>query len=175
MSEPRRTRPGISIDATSRWWSGAGQIVNASVLAYFKSRLRRDRNRDYYIDNRFGELREHGYLDRVEGFPLAIETIFPAVSDAGQLELEIRLDCGESLRVSATSLTVYDDQTLGIILPERGVPARLGPMAMASLVDCLVEIDSGGGYRLEISGSPPIDLPRGDFVDIFSPANSEYT
>ena len=75
---PRISRPGITIDEHDRWWNSTAQIINADVLAYFKRNLHRTDDGAYYILNRFGELREHGFLDAVRGFPILIETIWIA-------------------------------------------------------------------------------------------------
>ncbi len=82
-------------------------------------------------------------LDSVAGFPLTIETILPGTKADGYAEptLELRLDSREALSVPARELTGFDALTLGLRLPERGVPARLGPMAMASLVSLLLEVE----------------------------------
>lgn len=139
---PRSTRPGISIDDRDRWWYGPNPIVNPDVLAYFKLNLRREPDDGaYYIINRFGELLEHGFLDRVDGFPLIVETVLVTTIESAnrktELILELRLDSRESLTVPAAGLTIYDEHTLGLVLPKRNVPARLGPMAMGSLASML--------------------------------------
>lgn len=145
-ADARQTRPGIRIDAEERWWYGETQIINPDVLAYFKLNLRCDDAGRYFIINRFGELLEHGMLDSVAGFPLTVETILPGTRADGYAEptLELRLDSREALSVPARGLTGFDLTTLGLRLPERGVPARLGPMAMASLVSLLLEVEPDG-------------------------------
>lgn len=145
--DARQTRPNIRVDAQERWWYAETQIINPDVLAYFKLNLRCDDAGRYFIINRFGELLEHGMLDAVAGFPLTIETILPGTQADGHAEptLELRLDSREALTAPASALTRFDEETLGLRLPERGVPARLGPMAMASLVSLLVETEAGDG------------------------------
>ena len=136
-----------------------------------------------------GELLEHAYLDRIDGFPVFVESLLvTAVSDDDgreELILELRLDSRESLNAPAAALTIYDEYTLALILPGREVPARLSPLAMGSLAQLLQEptletaptadpthsnrkpIDAPGYCLSGPEGSPIVPLARGDREDLF--------
>ncbi|MCR9144803.1 MAG: hypothetical protein NXI24_21375 [bacterium] len=166
-TKARRTKPGIHVDAADRWWFGPNQIVNPDVLKYFKANLRRDREgEEYYIVNRFGELLEHASLDRVSGFPLIVETVLVSTGTNAGGEtiptLDLRLDSRQNISVPADGLTVYDEHTLGILLPERLVPARLGPLAMASLADFLDISEGDGENESPAEAEYRLMIPAGD-------------
>ncbi len=164
----RTTRPGITIAADGRWFFRENEIFQEGVLTYFKQNLRQDGD-GYYIINRFGELLEHGYLDRVEGFPLFITAAYPEADpdDPGGVRLRLVLDSGETLRVPGNSLRIYGDDLLAVIIPERDVPARLTGPAMASLVEYL-HVDDNDEYFLVLPDEQrKVHLEHGDATKLF--------
>ena len=174
QNQARITRPQVRVDAQDRWFYADQAIVNPDVLAYFKLNLHRNAEGDYYIINRFGELLEHGYLDGVAGFPLIAESVTVHSAGAQGLELALGLDSREQLRVPADALRMYDEQTLGLLLPIPGreIPVRLGPLAMASLVDYLEPL--GDTYRLQWPADPgrSFELQRGQRSEFTRDAGS---
>ncbi len=150
---PRITRPGVSVDAQGRWFYGGEEITNTGVLAYFRRNLYRETGGAYYIANQFGELLEHGYLDAVLGFPLGVERADAYAAD-GNVFLELRLDSGEIWPTPAERAVVYAEDCLGVALPERNLIARLSPLAMAGLADCLAEGPAGYELRLDDAARP---------------------
>ncbi|EMK08961.1 MULTISPECIES: hypothetical protein [Leptospira] len=65
---PRRFNSGIFVDSEDRWIFQGNRIDQKEILAYFRQNLRED-ELGIYIDNRFGELTENGYLE-LEGYPI---------------------------------------------------------------------------------------------------------
>ena len=143
------TKPGIGVDARGFWRYRGQAIENRGVLSYFKQQLRRDA-KGYYIENVFGERREHAYLDKVEAFPLQVRTILPLALAGAKKELGIQLglDSHESISVPAQSLYVLGVDNMAVLLSARGdVPARLSPAAMTSLMPYLHQ-DQNQNYFL---------------------------
>ena len=137
------TKPGITVDAQGIWQYQAQAIENTSILSYFKQQLRRDA-KGYYIENIFGERREHAYLDRVKGFPLQVRTITPLRSQSlltpgrEEFSVQVDLDSHENISVPAQNLYILGADKMVLILSTRGgVPARLSPSAMTSLMSYL--------------------------------------
>ncbi|MBX7057314.1 MAG: hypothetical protein K1X75_04565 [Leptospirales bacterium] len=150
-----RTRPGILVDRAGRWRFQGAEIDNVEVLRYFKAQLRRDAQ-GYWIDNRFGELRERGDLDAVEAYPLHAIVCHPLIEN-GQLQLMLRLDSGEELQVPAANAAMTAEDCIVVEIPQRGFAVRLSGMAMASLVENLY-LDEHGAYYLVAPGAA-IKLP----------------
>lgn len=154
----------IRIDAGGQWWTADSRICNESVLAYFKANLHRSIDNRYFIVNRFGELAEVAWLDRVDGFPL-LASRCSLSRDGGRLCLDVE---GKGAReVAAHELHTDGESALWVYVapsatkagmpPESPLPVRLSPSAMADLRDCLEETDHGG-WQLAgapLSSSPP--------------------
>ncbi|MCC5815896.1 MAG: hypothetical protein JJT78_14170 [Leptospira sp.] len=60
----------IYITADDKWIFRGNEIIQEDILSYFRKNLKQD-ERGVYIDNKFGELEEHGYLT-LYGFPVHI-------------------------------------------------------------------------------------------------------
>ena len=153
--EPRITRPGLRIDAKGRWEYENNILKNEKVLCYFKKQLRRDNAKNYYIDNVWGNLREHGYLDEVAGFPLRVQGVSPLVSQTKPhtMLLQIKLDSQEELIVKVETLRILSQNTIIVILMERGqVPARFSVAAMLAMSPYLHH-DVIEGYSLVLPSS----------------------
>lgn len=160
------TRPGIRVDERGRWYYRSDLIENRAILDYFKKQLRRDAN-GYYIENRFGPRSEHGYLERVDGFPLAADSLQPEPDDADGIRLRVRLDDGEQFEGPAEALRIFAEDSLGLEVPGRGVPARLSPLAMASLVTYL-HLDEHEAYHLVLpEDQRKAPIQRGAIEDLF--------
>ncbi|EMY78260.1 hypothetical protein LEP1GSC060_0346 [Leptospira weilii serovar Ranarum str. ICFT] len=67
-NSPRRFNSEIFVDSQDRWIFQGNRIDQQGILSYFRQNLREDRL-GIYIDNRFGELTENGYLE-LEGYPI---------------------------------------------------------------------------------------------------------
>ncbi|EMJ90510.1 hypothetical protein [Leptospira alstonii] len=65
---PRRFNSEIFVDSEDRWIFQGNRIDQKGILSYFRQNLREDQF-GIYIDNRFGELTENGYLE-LEGYPI---------------------------------------------------------------------------------------------------------
>ncbi|EKO78925.1 hypothetical protein QMM42_06515 [Leptospira santarosai] len=65
---PRRFNSEIFVDSEDRWIFQGNRIDQKEILAYFRQNLRED-ELGIYIDNRFGEWTENGYLE-LEGYPI---------------------------------------------------------------------------------------------------------
>ncbi|AVQ11796.1 Uncharacterized protein XB16_1464 [Leptospira santarosai] len=65
---PRRFNSEIFVDSEDRWIFQGNRIDQKEILAYFRQNLRED-ELGIYIDNRFGEWAENGYLE-LEGYPI---------------------------------------------------------------------------------------------------------
>lgn len=148
----------IRVDAGGKWWTADSPICNESVLDYFKAHLQRSADDRYFIVNRFGELTEVAWLERVEGFPL-LASHCSLSPDRSRLWLQVegkgRLDVGlQALHTDGESaLWVYVAPPPGQAgMPAQApLPVRLSPGAMADLGDCLEET-ADGQWRLD--GAP---------------------
>ncbi|AYV57053.1 hypothetical protein CH370_02305 [Leptospira kmetyi] len=65
---PRKFNSEIFVDAEDRWIFRGNRIDQKEVLSYFRQNLKED-DLGIFIDNRFGELTENGYLE-LEGYPI---------------------------------------------------------------------------------------------------------
>ncbi|MDI7230505.1 hypothetical protein QMM87_17910 [Leptospira santarosai] len=65
---PRRFNSEIFVDSEDCWIFQGNRIDQKEILAYFRQNLRED-ELGIYIDNRFGEWTENGYLE-LEGYPI---------------------------------------------------------------------------------------------------------
>lgn len=140
----------IHVDSQGLWWTADSAICNKSVLDYFKAHLHRSADDRYFIVNRFGELTEVAWLDRVEGFPL-LATRCSLSPDRRCLRLELE---GKGAHdVAAHDLHTDGESALFVYLaplpgpagvpPESPLPVRLSPGAMADLRDWLEETEDG--------------------------------
>ena len=145
MSGPLETKPGIRVDSSGRWYYGENLITNEQILAYFQAGLRR-KGSEYYIENKFGDLREHGTLDSVQGFPVIVRSL---AVDEVTCHVTLYTDFS-TFSISPDEILLIDENTLAVILPEK-IPARLGPSAMAALHKYLEE--DAEGYALRIQES----------------------
>ncbi|TGK31073.1 hypothetical protein EHQ12_03245 [Leptospira gomenensis] len=65
---PRKFDSEIIVDAQDRWIFRGNRIDQKEVLSYFRKNLKEDES-GVYIDNRFGDLAENGYV-RIQGYPI---------------------------------------------------------------------------------------------------------
>ncbi|RHX86149.1 hypothetical protein [Leptospira stimsonii] len=65
---PRRFNSEIYVDAEDRWIFNGNRIIQKEVLSYFRKNLHEDEF-GVFIDNRFGELSENGYVE-LNGYPI---------------------------------------------------------------------------------------------------------
>ncbi|TGL75142.1 hypothetical protein [Leptospira yasudae] len=65
---PRKFNSEIFVDSEDRWIFRGNRIDQKEVLTYFRQSLRED-ELGIFIDNRFGEFAENGYLE-LEGYPI---------------------------------------------------------------------------------------------------------
>lgn len=63
----------ITVTVNDKWIFRGDEITQHDILSYFRKNIKQDET-GVYIDNRFGELVEHGYIN-LEGFPLHIKSI----------------------------------------------------------------------------------------------------
>ena len=131
-----KTRPDIRVEANGAWMYRDQTINNPGILNYFKAELRRDED-GYYIENRFGESREHGHLEAAHGLPVQAVAIEPYMSPAQEMRLWVRLDYGAELDLPGSALLILGEGCLAVMMENRGFPARLSGGAMASLVTYL--------------------------------------
>ncbi len=166
---PYITRPSLSINEKGLWYQGASLIENKAVLRYFKKQLYRDREGAYYIENIFGSLQEHAYLDCVLGFPLEVRHIsILLLKDPHSLQIQAKellkqesfpmlcmqaqLDSGEDMLFAGSNLYLSQEDLMSLVLRKRGgLPARLSPGAMLSLRNYLYQNEQGA-YFLTFPG-----------------------
>ncbi|MDV6234707.1 hypothetical protein CH379_003565 [Leptospira ellisii] len=65
---PRRFDSEIFVDTEDRWIFRGNRIDQKEVLSYFRKNLKED-EAGVYIDNRFGDLSENGYVT-IQGYPI---------------------------------------------------------------------------------------------------------
>ena len=153
------THPGIIIDDTGKWYHNGIEIINKNGLNYFKKNIVRI-DSDYYIHNQLCEKNEFAVIDSVKGFPLEITQI---LSFQERLYL-IHLDYGEEKTVTVENFLYFNDTTLGIILHDKNVVARLRGFAMTSLMKDLGE-DANGRITL---GNDNYIVQTGRLEDYFN-------
>ncbi|AOP33515.1 hypothetical protein A0128_06450 [Leptospira tipperaryensis] len=68
QNSPRRFNSEIYVDSEDRWVFNGNRIIQKEVLTYFRKNLREDEF-GIFIDNRFGELSENGYVE-LDGYPI---------------------------------------------------------------------------------------------------------
>lgn len=149
-----RTLPEIQVDLKGKWYYRKELIKNESLLLYFKKQIRRD-SLGYYIENIFGDRREHAYLNIVNEatlFVTAIEPI-PDPKDTGRILIKVRLDSNETICLYAQDLYLFTSNNIGVVIKERGgVLARLSSSAMTSLTTYLSQ-DGNDIYSLVLPRS----------------------
>ena len=147
-----QTRPEVYVNRAGTWHFRSSPIENESILNYFKKNLKRDAEGKYYIENRFGELKEEGYIQGVEGFPLIIRTLQFEPEPSINLECEQTYSLepdriGAEAGTESTILFQQDDATLWtLVFPEdspEAIPARLSGPCMASLHTAFQDTDEG--------------------------------
>ncbi len=135
----RETQPDLWINEKGGWIFEGNEIQNEGVLKYFKKQLRRVLDEKgvekFYIENIFGELKEHAYLKKVLGFPLFVKNI---VDKGGELSKEKHyfalLDSGEEIMFNSKDVFIESDTCVYIIFHQKGgVRARLLANAMFAL------------------------------------------
>ncbi len=156
-----KTAPDVWIDELDRWRFKHEIIRNADVLNYFKTNLHRDEE-GYFIENRWGDRRELGYLRGVFGFPL--RALYLRFLDG--LSGEFTLDTGLTAVVGLTELFYLDESTLGFLTHGTNIPVRLSAQAMVRLAERLV-IEPEDTVWLQIPESKKITLLRKRRADIF--------
>ncbi|TGL97394.1 hypothetical protein EHQ76_14765 [Leptospira barantonii] len=67
-NSPRKFNSEIFVDSEDRWIFRGNRIDQKEVLSYFRQNLKEDEI-GIYIDNRFGEFIENGYLE-LDGYPI---------------------------------------------------------------------------------------------------------
>lgn len=134
-----KTAPDVWIDDRDRWRFKGEIISNEEILQYFKANLRRDEE-GFFIENRWGEKREFGYLRGVFGFPLRAESI----DFLDGISVEFHLDSGATAVAGVTELFYLDEKTVGFVAPDSHIPVRLSPQAMIKMSDRIVIDDEDG-------------------------------
>lgn len=128
------TRPGVSIDESSRWMFEGREVTHPGVLAYFKLNLHRQ-DGQYFILNTHGQNVEKGVLDSVRGFPLfALSVSFEENS------LAFLLDTGERTTIERSNLFTVGSDVLFFFHPVRGTPVRLKSSAMVQVMEAMDEV-----------------------------------
>ena len=161
-----KTAPDVWIDERDRWRFKDEVISNEEILQYFKTNLHRDDD-GYFIENRWGEKRELGYLRGVFGFPLRAMSL----EFLDGLTVEFLLDSGATSVSGLTELFYMDENTLAFVAPESGIPVRLSPQAMVKMSDRLL-IDEQDVVWLQIPESKKITMMSKKRDEVF-PGNSD--
>ncbi|MEQ8353529.1 MAG: hypothetical protein RH862_18785 [Leptospiraceae bacterium] len=178
------TKPEVHVNQAGVWYFRTNPIENASILNYFKQNLKRDADGLYYIENRFGERKEEGYIQGVAGFPLVISSLstdnFKAYLEC---DMETQLDpawIGNQAGTEPTILFYKDDSTLWTLISmpdsESGIPARLSGACMASLHNFLDDTSDGLQLKLENQVYSIIERSPDDFfqeLDLTPPEPSD--
>ncbi len=179
-----RTKPEVHVDRAGVWYFRTNPIDNASILNYFKQNLKRDADGLYFIENRFGERKEEGYIQGVEGFPLVISSIATDSWKAYlECDLQITLDpewIGKQAGTRPAYFFYKDDSTLWTLVQLDGstgaIPARLSGPCMASLHNLLEESSDGFKMKLGEEYVPVITRDPEDFfqeIDLTPPDPSD--
>ncbi|HBS03740.1 MAG TPA: hypothetical protein DEA96_02165 [Leptospiraceae bacterium] len=179
-----RTKPEVHVDQAGVWYFRTNPIDNASILNYFKQNLKRDEDGLYYIENKFGERKEEGYIQGVEGFPLVISSLSTDTWKAYlECDVQVNLDpdwIGKQASTEPAYFFYKDDSTLWTLIQMDGssqaIPARLSGPCMASLHDILEQSDAGLNLMLPDGSVPVITRDPGDFfqkIDLTPPDPSD--
>ena len=178
-----RTRPEVYVNQAGVWYFRSNPIDNQSILNYFKQNLKRDKEGLYYIENRFGERKEEGYIQGVAGFPFQISSISNSLKAYLECDIELALDpvwIGDQANTRPTVLFYKDDSTLWTLAQTEGssraIPARLTGPCMASLHKDLEEKADGLELHLNESSFPVIERSPDDFfqeLDLTPPDPSD--
>ena len=163
-----KTAPDVWVDDRDRWRFKDEIIRNEEVLGYFKANLHRD-DEGYFIENRWGERVENGYLRGVFGFPLrAIRLDF-----LDGLSVELLLDSGALTVASLTELFYLDEHTIGFLETNARLPIRLSAQAMVQMSERLV-IDDEDRVWFQIPDSKKFTLPLSSREEIFPGTPPHY-
>jgi len=108
---PRKFDSEIVVTSDDRWIFRGNEIVQEDILSYFRSNLKQDES-GVFIDNRFGELEEHGYLT-LYGYPVHVTY----VSEEGGT-LFFTTDASKTLGLDDVQIVLKEDGQL--ILYEKG-------------------------------------------------------
>lgn len=180
-----QTKPEVYVNRAGVWFFRNNPIENESILNYFKRNLKRDAEGLYYIENKFGERQEEGYIQGVEGFPLVVRTLGFEAGAKASLECEIEYTLDPDFIGAAASteptLLFYEGEDIiwTIIQPEgssRGVPVRLSGPCMASLYENMEESASGFTLKTPSQDYPILERSPRDFfqkIDFTPPAEDD--
>lgn len=137
-----RTKPEVYVNKGGVWYFRNNPIENESILNYFKKNLKRDSEGHYFIENKFGERQEEGYIQGVEGFPLIVKTMLlePDLRVCLECDVEYELDPERigALNSGKPAVLFFDEPDIlwTVIHPDGStepIPARLSGPCMASL------------------------------------------
>ncbi|WP_061244507.1 hypothetical protein [Leptospira noguchii] len=159
----RRFNSEIFVDSKDLWIFRGNRIDQKEILSYFRQNLHED-ELGIYIDNRFGELRENGYLE-LEGYPIH----FIACKESEDtLFFLAESSFVYSLKDLIFALDV-DGCLFAKTLNHKKLKFRLDRNCLSDLSPFLEETIDGAEIRfqgksipiLELNESPKVALPEG--------------
>jgi hypothetical protein len=152
----------IYISQEDIWIFRGKEIFQEEILKYFRKNLREDES-GVYIDNRFGELAENGYV-KIDGFPLHIIHV---AEDGGDLFFSTDSDRTFVLE----NLDFYQSDKGEFFCKEKGkekILYRFSRQASVQLSDFLEETEDG--YKISFAshfiplqdwkGSVGVEIPE---------------
>lgn len=132
----------ILITPEDKWIFRGNEITQEDILKYFRKNLKQD-DSGVYIDNRFGELEEHGYLN-LQGYPVHITS----VSEEGN-NLVFHTDSDKSIPLKDIHIQIQKDGTLEAY--EKGLEKiryRFSKSASTQISNYIQENPNDGNYLL---------------------------
>ncbi|TGL50172.1 hypothetical protein EHQ55_07840 [Leptospira meyeri] len=159
---PRIFDSEIYVSPTDEWIFRENKIDKAEILQYFRNNLHGN-EKGVYIENRFGELSEHGYI-RIDGCPCHVLHVEPTDS-----ELVFHTDDGRNYPFGEFEIyETSDGGLLGLRSTEEKIKYRFTWNAAKELSDHLEEEGETtylvwNGVKMEIPkylGEIPVPLPN---------------
>lgn len=135
----------IYVTVDDKWIFRGNEITQEDILNYFRMNLKQDDN-GVYIDNKFGELEEHGYI-KLYGYPVHITY----VSEEGGT-LFFSTDANRTLGLEDVKIFLTEEGQLVAYEKGRdGILYRFTRSASGRLAEWIEESEDGN-FVLKVAG-----------------------